>query len=54
MIFKILLETNLQIVFWSVFNPIKAPVIAWFIIDFLQIIKNKICIKLNACGYGFL
>ena len=51
MIFKILLETNLQIVFWSVFNPIKAPVIAWLIIiAFLRIIKNRIGAKLNTCG----
>ncbi len=41
MIFKILLETNLQIVFWSVFNPIKAPVIAWFIIDFCILLKTE-------------
>ena len=53
MIFKILLETKFTDSFWSFFNLIKAPMIAWFIIAFLWIIKNRICIKLNACSYDF-
>lgn len=50
MIFKILLETKFTDSFWSIFNPIKALMIAWFIIAFLWIIKNRIGAKLNAYG----
>ena len=58
MIFKIYLKQNLRIVFGVFFGLIKALMFAWFIIiiiiPFLQIIKNRICIKLNACSYLFL